>query len=264
MSTWVEVVESEEFKEKYKETLVKLPLNNLAFFFPGRDPKILEKLLLTQESLYSSTPIKHSELIRDIIFCFFEEDQIPELTIVDATACIGCGILAMITYVKNIKTVEINELHARIIRHNTQLLYPKYDNIDVINDNFLSVKEEVLNGSNVMIIDPPWGGMDYHKKRNIRLYLESESGHKVELKDILLSCLDKTDLVVVRIPFNYDYSRITTLDVDYKIPFKFYKQTRDGLRVMYHIFFLSNKKPSEKIKQINPTKYITYLNYRHL
>ena len=52
----------------------------------------------------------------------------------------------------------------------------------------------------VVFLDPPWGGPDYRKHARLMLYLDDVPLHK-----IVNRLIDSAKLIVLKVPFNFDF-----------------------------------------------------------
>ena len=124
-----------------------------------------------------------------------------------------------------INAVELNPIHADIMKNNLCSVFPvKCGDINIVNANYLSVWNTFKPKSNVIILDPPWGGCDYYKETHLKLYLNNEDGKEVEMADIINMVKDETDLMMVRVPFNYDMSRLNAIKYEHTHNFQFLKK----------------------------------------
>ena len=252
------------------KSLIKVEPNKLLDFFPTKDLGVLSKIQLTEESLYSSTTLAHADYIRDIIKLYYAEDEYKDLVITDATSCIGGTLMSCIEPFGEINAVELNPIHAKIMKHNLETVFPD-KHVNVVNDNFISVLTTFKPKSNVVIIDPPWGGCDYYKEVNLKLYLNDKDGNPVEMSDIINMLKDETDMVLARVPFNYDMDRLKTIKFEHTNSFHFLKKyPQDGtyrsgkVKSLYHIYVFSHMKPVGDPSSLDPHKYYAMVNYRDI
>ena len=251
-------------------SLIKVKPKRLLDFFPTKDLDVLARIQLTEESLYSSTTLAHASYIRDIIKLYYEEDEYKDLVITDATSCIGGTIMACIEPFGEINAVELNPIHAKIMKHNLATVFPN-KHINIINDNFISIATTFKPKSNVVILDPPWGGCDYYKEVNLKLYLNDKDGNAVEMVDIINMMRDETDIVLARVPFNYDMDRLKLVKFEHVHVFNFLKKyPNDGthrsgkVKSLYDIYVFSHIKPVGNPDSLDPHAYYASVNYRDI
>lgn len=254
------------------ESLIKVNPKDLEAFFPTQDENALDKIQLTEEALYSTTTLSHANYIRDSIKMFYHEDKHKDLVITDANSCIGGTIMATIIPFGKINAVELNPTHARLMENNLKVIFGEYfKKITIINDNFLNVWNTFRPKSNVMIMDPPWGGCDYYKVKKLKLYLNDKDGNPVEMVDIINMVIDETDMVVVRVPFNYDMERLDMIKFPYSYNLQFLKKypktdrKRAGkIKTLYYMYIFSHIEPVGNLDDLDPHAYYAEVNYRDI
>ena len=52
-----------------------------------------------------------------------------------------------------------------------------------------------------VVFDPPWGGTDYKDNKHLNLFL-----NQVHMADIINYLLDRTKLVIMRVPRNFNFA----------------------------------------------------------
>lgn len=121
-----------------------------------------------------------------------------DIVITDATGGIGGTSIYLMDKFKYVKTVEISKYHQKIIENNVNVY--GFINYKLYKGDYLSIMNRLKQ--DVVIFDPPWGGVEYNK---------SSEGLKLYLSDINIICIinellqkNKCRLIIVFIPFNYD------------------------------------------------------------
>jgi len=255
-----------------KHTEILIPWKSLKDFFPSKTQDKLSKIRMTKEGLYSSSPIAHSMFMRDLIKLFYPKKFHSEIVVTDATSCIGGTFLAMFNSFGHINAVELSPLHAEIMDNNLKALFPKeHKKVNIVNDNYLTVWDSFEKKSNVTIIDPPWGGTNYIRIKNMKLYLLDKEGTPVELVDIINMVLPKNDIVMVRVPFNYDRKRLKNVESKFSGCVKFLKEyprkdkrTKAKTKISYYIYMFSNFEPIKPLTSLDPVDYPSQINYRQI
>jgi hypothetical protein len=121
------------------------------------------------------------------------------------------------TYYILIKNFSKSKIHSYEINPDTfELLqrniveFNKTKQIKAFNSSFLNAS---LEQSYFIYIDAPWGGREYKNVPvgNLELYLD-----KMNIKEIVRRLLvsEKTKTVVLKVPFNYNFSDLTHFIVD--------------------------------------------------
>jgi 16S rRNA G966 N2-methylase RsmD len=165
--------------------------------FPKVDGINRSLLKINKVGLYSMTKPNDAKKMIDIITEYVEPIN---SIMINATSGIGGEILNMYSKFKYIYAYELNKTQFDLLKHNLQIYDVK--NVDLINDDFTKHLNDHLetgqkNNKSVVIIDPPWGGLDYKKETSLNL----------KLGDFTMSDLATridADLIVLKLPANHD------------------------------------------------------------
>ena len=174
----------------------------MEFLFPFKERVIYADLRVTPEGLYSVTKrIDGERLIA------FLHGMIPDLgkkTITDATACVGSDTLLFSLHFKKVETIELK-------RHNMVALQ---NNVDVFGASNVTLHEgdatRIFNWkTDVLYVDPPWGGPDYYKIPCLELYI---GGQRLDMwiEDVLRRT-QRPETIVLKLPRNYNFTRLQFL-----------------------------------------------------
>jgi 16S rRNA G966 N2-methylase RsmD len=98
-------------------------------------------------------------------------------------------------YFKHVNAIELDKTNFTVLSNNIDVY--GYKNINLINGDS-TVELNKLN-QDVIYIDAPWGGRDYKKFKQLRLFLG-----KMELSDIYNKFNNRTKLFIFKVPYNYD------------------------------------------------------------
>jgi 16S rRNA G966 N2-methylase RsmD len=249
-----------------ESTRIDVKWEYLLPFFPTTNPNILGKIQITKECLFSTTNNSHSAYIRDIVNLFYTQTERKNLIVTDATSCAGGTFMGLVQQVKKINAVELNPEHVTLMKHNLKLVFPQaHKKINVVNDNYLTVYD-TIGPQNVIFIDPPWGGVDYKKEKKMKLYLTNKYGIRIELMDIIETVMKKTEVLIIRVPNNYDKRRFHKIKCcSFVEQMKFMKQFPCGkTRILYYMYVLSRKKPLKPLSSLVPSKYYSTNNYKDI
>jgi hypothetical protein len=161
--------------------------------FPDADADIdLSKLLMTDEGVYSVSGNLAAKLLAKIIYKYM---QSYDITITDGTGNIGSDTIMLGKYYKKINSIEYDKINFKALKNNVDIYNLK--NINTINgDTTIELNNLVQD---VIYIDAPWGGPDYKKYPQLKLYLG-----KMELSDIFNKYRKKAKLFIFKVPFNYN------------------------------------------------------------
>jgi predicted RNA methylase len=159
-------------------------------FFPSNN----DKILIDSVGKYSISLPDKTQIITNLIGKYMGTNDI---TITDAMACVGGDTLTFSKTFKSVNACEIDKTRFDYLKHNMELFDCK--NINYINDNYLNIYQKLTQ--DVIYIDPPWGGPEYKKKKEIKI----KFGDK-KLEDICDEIVEKKlcKLLVLKLPYNYD------------------------------------------------------------
>jgi tRNA/tmRNA/rRNA uracil-C5-methylase (TrmA/RlmC/RlmD family) len=150
------------------------------------------KLKLTNEALYSMNNPEESDVLIQII-----KDNIKlnkTLIITDGTANVGGTTLNLAKYFK-VNAIEINLLNGEALKNNIKE-YKLEKNVTVYCDSFLNLMNKLEQ--DVIILDPPWGGVNYKTRKQLNLYLDN-----INLVDIV-NQLKNVKLTLLKVPKNFN------------------------------------------------------------
>lgn len=150
------------------------------------------KLQISNVGKFSVTHSDDAIKTANIIESYFDN----KITITDATANNGGNSIAFGLKFKKVNSVEINKNEFDILNNNINVYGLK--NIKTYNNNYLDVYNKLKQ--DVVFIDAPWGGRDYKKHKNLKLYIGKKS--LLEVIDMLKG---KCKAIVCKVPFNYDF-----------------------------------------------------------
>jgi 16S rRNA G966 N2-methylase RsmD len=186
------------------EKPVELPMvKSIMDLFPPGHNLDKTKLKISNVGLYSITPYREADSVSNSILNRLDSYGLGELDITDATGGVGGNTISFSKYFRNVNSVENNNEHFEILKHNIENVYI-CENVKVYNCDYTQSYKTFVQ--DVIYIDPPWGGPDYKKYNKLKLYL---SGQDIAyfIKDNLLS-IDNLKLVVLKVPKNFDYDSL--------------------------------------------------------
>lgn len=197
--------------------------------FPKKKGINIENYQLTNIGYYSIILPKDSERIANIIKSYFDSN----IVVTDATSNMGGVVMKLSDYFK-VNAVEINNKHFEILKNNVNNYGSKHK-VNFYCNDYLDIIDELKQ--DVVFFDPPWGGTDYRKEKNIDLKLDNISISKI-VEYILENKLAK--LIVVRVPINYKIRKLVKL-VEKSDIYSFYKDNK----INYFLIVLSCNKKNE-------------------
>jgi 16S rRNA G966 N2-methylase RsmD len=179
--------------------------HNQNIFFPDMQNK---HILMDDVSKYSITLPDKAEIISEIIKKNYQlrypEDNLDDLTITDAMACVGGNTLSFSSFFKNVNAIEINTTRFQYLVHNMKE-YEK-NNILFYNDNYLNLINKL--DQHIVFIDPPWGGPIYKSqyKMDIMIQKDSKDEKEVKLDEIIDDIFTNpiTKMIIYKLPTNHN------------------------------------------------------------
>lgn len=157
----------------------------------------MDQLKIDDESHYFITykddAVKITRILKKYLFDIGVATS--DCTIVDATAGVGGNVLSFSKCFKTVVAYEISEERANFLKNNLEV----YDitNVEVIADD--CTKRILDSPCDVLFIDPPWGGVNYKKKKKLRL-----SVGEMAIEEICKQCIGKCRMIGLKLPKNYD------------------------------------------------------------
>lgn len=157
------------------------------------------RLRLTPEGFYSITRRRDGQKLIG-----YMRQMIPDLekkVITDATACVGGDTLLFSLWFKRVESIEWKHDNLVALRNNVEAFGATNVNIHQGDST------RIFNWrTNVLYIDPPWGGPDYLAKHNIDLWMGS-----IRVDDWVEEILkrdERPEYIVLKLPRNYNFTRM--------------------------------------------------------
>jgi hypothetical protein len=153
------------------------------------------KLMVTEEGSYSITRRRDADQIIHIIKSVVPECQTKSIT--DATGCIGGDTLNFATIFEKVHSIELNADNFEALKNNVGVY--GFTNISLYRGDCTEVYKWA---SDVLYIDPPWGGPNYRTIQNLNLYLG-----KIRLDEWLEDILSgpyHPSFIFLKVPMNYN------------------------------------------------------------
>lgn len=145
-----------------------------------------------EEGEYSIT---HPQDAKNITHNIHEIVKTKNIHIADMTGGVGGNTISFMLTFKKTTGFELDYNRFNMLKNNVSQ-YDHENDLILINDDSLKY---INNNYDVYFFDPPWGGPKYKKETTIKLYMSG-----IELKEIIKK-IDTNKLVVIKIPFNYNY-----------------------------------------------------------
>lgn len=171
-------------------------------FFPYLEGVDYSKLLLNKEGRYSVTRRSESEQIIDCMY--LKIGNLETKSITDATACMGGDTINFALHFEKVFSIEMNPENFKILENNIKAFNCK--NVTLYSGD----STEIINWlSDIVYIDPPWGGPSYRNEKNVELWMGKK---RLDLwLDDLMSGPYRPKFVFLKIPFNYNTTKLSFL-----------------------------------------------------
>lgn len=180
--------------------------------FPLREGIDYKQLKLTTEGEYSVTRRRDADRILAIM-----EKIVGDLktkTITDATGCVGGDTIQFGLRCKFVNSIEMNAENFQVLQNNVNVY--NLENVTLHHGD----STKVFNWkSDILFVDPPWGGPNYRENQTLELYL-SEKRLDEWLEEILLRKI-RPSYIFLKLPTNYNYTRLNFLsNIEYIKPYR--------------------------------------------
>jgi 16S rRNA G966 N2-methylase RsmD len=180
--------------------------------FPKKDGIDYSNLRTTEEGSYSITRRRDAERILNILTTIFKDTK--NMIITDATACIGGDTLNFALKFHHVHSIEINEENFEILTNNVGIYGCK--NVTLYKGDCINIFDWKTN---VLYVDPPWGGREYKQHKSLDLYL-SNKRLDCWIEEILFR-KNRPDYIILKLPSNYNFKRLNFLrNIEYIRPYQ--------------------------------------------
>jgi 16S rRNA G966 N2-methylase RsmD len=185
-------------------------------FFPDMGDK---NILIDDVAKYSITLPDKAQTISDIIrrnyHSEFPTDNLDELTITDAMACVGGNTLSFSNMFYKVNANEINTTRFQYLMNNMNEY--KKSNIYFYNNNYLNLIHKL--SQNIVFIDPPWGGPIYKSQYKMDICIQNDEEKEVKLYELIESIfLDQTTkMIIFKLPINHNIDNFKISKYKYKM-----------------------------------------------
>lgn len=176
--------------------------NVIRKIFPCHNCNDMSKLKYDSEGLWSITHPDSADVLSTKIK-IFEKTGIKIDSIFDATAGLGGNTLSFANNFKRVISCELDPKRFEILENNISLY--NYKNIKLYNEDSINLISKLEESIDVIFFDPPWGGPTYKYEESLEIYL---SGMKLEDVCILISNSTKIKLLIFKLPYNYDSTKL--------------------------------------------------------
>lgn len=192
-----------KFVPETKVTEIPMSLEIYKKYFPNQENIQFIKLRISNIGLYSIATPKLSKKITDII----KDDSSDDIVITDALSNMGGMTLGFSKTFKSVNACEIIPLHCDILKNNLKVY--KRKNVSIFCDDYMNI---MLNlEQDIIFFDPPWGGLDFKKKKQISLEINN-----VNICCIINLLLEKKSAKIIYLLTPYNFNLMDLQDISCK------------------------------------------------
>ena len=190
--------ERDTSRELYRVTKRNI-INSKLQLFPYQEGVDRSKLQISKDgNMENTTFITHPSDTVDIINILkLYLGDLSELTITDATACIGGDTISFANNFEKVNSFEIDKDNYEMLENNVTV-YGLTDKVSLYMEDYTIRYTKITQ--DVVYIDPPWGGSGYKAKKKI----PDLPLNKIPLVTILKELAKKTKLIMLKLPQNFD------------------------------------------------------------
>jgi hypothetical protein len=162
-----------------------------------------DKLKITDEGVYSITRSKDSKKTIEFMKKSIEEKDLKTLTCTDLTGNVGGDTIRCAMNFGIVHSVEYNEVNFSALSNNISIY-----GLDNVTLHFNDSTKIFDWPTDVLYIDPPWGGPDYKRHESLDLYL---GDIRIDLYVYsILKRRNRPKYIFLKLPKNYNFKRFTT------------------------------------------------------
>ena len=153
----------------------------------------LRKIKLDSTSIYSITPYIYTIKINNYIK---EHTGSFNMTITDATACVGGDSISFCKHFNKVISIELCPDRYYFLTENLKLY--DFKNYTTYNNNSLHIIKDLKQ--DIIFLDMPWGGRNYKDKKEMELYLSGLPPSKLKPLSIQKGPLETPALLLFKYP----------------------------------------------------------------
>lgn len=168
--------------------------------FPYKKDLDYTKLKITKEGEYSITRRKDGQKIISIIKAVSKDSK----SITDATGCVGGDTIMFGLNFEEVQSIELSKENFNALAHNVNVFELK--NIKL---HFGDAVHLYNWQTDILYIDPPWGGPQYKEALELDLSI-SQLRLDLWLEEILLR-KNRPLYIFLKLPSNYNFKRLNFL-----------------------------------------------------
>lgn len=211
-----------------ENTIIKVELSFIRKIFNIEllDDNKINNLSFTKESIYSSSRLKGSKRLLDIIKKYHNS---TDIIITDGTANIGTDAINLASEFKKINAIELSEINYDALVNNISVfdlgekIVPHHGDTNKLID---------LMEQDIIYIDAPWGGKHYKESDSINLYLGD-----IEISEFYEINKEKAGTFIFKVPYNYNFNNFYN-----KVSSNIFKHSfKKGVQIKYYLIVIITK-----------------------
>ena len=207
---------------KYKKKYLEIGYLENSNIFAKKEGIDYDKLIITDEGKYSITKQKDGERLLEIIRK--EIKTTKDKIITDLTGCVGGDTILFGLNFRKVYSIEYNINNYKALENNVKVY--NLENVKLYYGDSTKIYNWITD---VLYLDPPWGGINYRDKEKIDLYL-GDVRVDIFIREIL-ERENRPKYIFIKLPRNYNFNRL------YKIK-NMYKKIRNYTIRGYNIIFI--------------------------
>jgi len=173
--------------------------HSLETMFQEKDGVDYEQLKMTPEGEYSITRRADGKRLLQRLTSII--GSLSNKHVTDLTGNVGGDAILFGLHCKTVDAIEMDKENFEALENNVKVF--GLDNVTL----HFGDSTKVYNWyTDILYIDPPWGGPDYKEKTNLDLFL-GEQRLDIFIKDILKEFW-RPNYIVLKLPRNYNFSRL--------------------------------------------------------
>lgn len=196
---YLKVLHPEKITSFQSERVLLSSIDN-SELFAKKDGIDYSKLIITDEGKYSITKRKDGVKLMEIIRKEIKSTE--DKTITDLTGCVGGDTILFGLNFKQVYSIEYNSKNYSALENNVKKVY-NLENVKLFHGD----STKIYNWkTDVLYLDPPWGGINYKEKKRIDLYLGD-----IRIDNYLNEILERENrpkYIFIKLPKNYNFSRL--------------------------------------------------------
>jgi len=174
----------------------------LETMFPEKKNIDYSKLIITEEGEYSMTRRADGRKLLDKISSVIGSTKNKEIT--DLTGNVGGDTILFGLHFSHVDSIELDKENYEALKNNVETF--KLNNVTLHHGDSTKLFRWKTD---VLYLDPPWGGPGYKEKKSMDLYLGK---YRIdEFLDLILIQEWRPAYVFLKLPRNYNFSRFDQL-----------------------------------------------------